>query len=462
MPKLNIGSLFGDKDLDNMLNRVDTLVDTLSKQRQTGIDKDVTDTALREVLNGMEEKNTEEGNIQSLLNKLSIAPERLNRYNTYDEIYRAVQLLKRIISVYINNCLQRDILTGKSISFKQIESTRNKETIRNQYKEFSKSCVDHFKLEKKLSDNILQSILRYGDHFIEIVDLKTDIIDFPASSSTNVITENISYIESRINKNGHNENTKDSIIKDCSNKLYDLLIEVNDSIQLDPPLSDSKYLYEKELSQKEFFNKAQLNRVVLKFHKPHRICILSVDDTILGYVEIKEKVSNDKSFGVGARFATMVNQLNYMKGGGGSNNSAIAKDLVHKIVFNIIKKLNIPKDEDPTRSKYEINKEYESLIHKSLGDDLFYMVKRLLHETDFDQGLKKLSVRFIPQDRMVRMTYGQVSYTPYGTSILDPLVYPAKLYLLNQLTNTVSKLSRKFCDFIQQCIFNNLVNSGEL
>jgi hypothetical protein len=446
MAKLNIGSLFGDTDLDNMLNRVDTLVDTLSKQRQLGIDKDITDSALREVLTAIEEKSnpTDDGQIESLLNKLSISPERLNRYNTYDEIYRAVQLLKRIVTVYINNCLQRDILTGKAISLKQIETTKNKETIRTQYKDFSMACIDHFKLERKLSDNILQSILRYGDHFIEIIDLKTDIIDFPSTTSPSVITENISYIENRISKNGFNLSTKDGIISDCSNKLYNMLIEVNDGPQPDTDINSAKFLYELNdgASTKEFFNKVQLNQIVLKFHKPHKICILSVEDTILGYVEIKEKISSDRSLGVGARFASMVNQLNYMKSGSNSNNSAVAKDLVHKIVFNIIKKIGLSKDTNDSKSKYDINKEYEGLIHKSLGDDLFYMVKKLLYETDFDQGLKKLAVRFIAPDRMIRFVYNPIEYTPYGTSILDALVYPAKLYLLNQLTNTVSKLSR--------------------
>jgi hypothetical protein len=34
------------------------------------------------------------------------------------------------------------------------------------------------------------------------------------------------------------------------------------------------------------------------------------------------------------------------------------------------------------------------------------------------------------------------NYWPYGTSILDSLIYPAKLYLLTQLSNCVTKLSR--------------------
>jgi len=451
MPRLNIGSLFGDKDLDNMLNRVDTLIDTLSKQHQTGNDKDITDTALREVLTAIEEKNspTDESSVQGLLEKLSISPERLNRYNTYDEIYRSVQILKRIVAVYINNCLQRDILTGKAISLKQVDKSAHQEIVRVQYKDFSTSCIDHYKLEKKLSDNILQSILRYGDHFIEIIDLQEDIIGFPASTTntTSFLTEALAYIENRIQRNGLNDSLKDGLIKDCQNKLYDTLIEVTDKPISDPQLEESKYIYEKEtiplkLDKNNIFDKKQLNRVILRFHKPHKICILSIDDIIIGYVEIKEKVSSDKTLGVGARFATMVNQLNYMKGGGNTNNEVIIKDLIQKIVFNIVKKINVERDSDPSKSKLEINKEYENLIHKSVGDDLFFMLKKLLHNSDFNEGFKKLSVRFIPTSRIVRLVYNPIDYFPYGTSVLDPLVYPGKLYLLNQLTNTVSKLSR--------------------
>jgi len=457
MAKLNIGSLFGDKDLDNMLNRVDTLVDTLSKQRQSGIgpEKDISHTALKEVLNVIEDKtntNTSEGNVQSLLDKLSIAPERLNRYNIYDEIYRAVQIIKRIIGVYLNSCLQRDILTGEAISIKERNKDSDSSKLNSKlYREFSKTCIDHYKLETKISDNILQSVLRYGDHFIEIVDLKEDIIGLPSGSSTNnsnsIITENLSLIEARLDGYSKNSNNINSIYKDAINKISNILFEFDEHVPDLPNIVEQQYIYEKSIpknidSSANKFDKNKLNRVLLRFHKPHSICILNVEDIILGYVEIREKQSSDKTLGVGARFASMMNQLNYLKNRENTSNEPIVKELVQKIVLNIVDKLNIKKNDDPAKSRFDINKQYEEMVHKSLGDDVFYMVKKLLNEVKFEDSFKKLSVRFISEDRMIRITHNPIEYAPYGTSVLDALVYPGKLYLLNQLTNTVSKLSR--------------------
>ena len=75
--------------------------------------------------------------------------------------------------------------------------------------------------------------------------------------------------------------------------------------------------------------------------------------------------------------------------------------------------------------------------------ELIFVLKRLLITTDKSNLFKtKLKVRFIEPENMFHFKMPGGDFFPYGMSIIDPLVYPGKLYLLTQLANAVTKLSR--------------------
>ena len=455
----NLGTLFNrDRDLENMLSRVDTLVDSLTKQKKIETEKDIADNALREVLSTLDNKEEvegDEGGYHKLLEGLSISSDRLNRYKIYDEIYSAVQLIKRIVSVYINNCIQKDVLTGKALSIKETDKMKDDIQHVNYYKKFAEDSIDHYKLEGQLNDTIMHHIIRYGDHYIEIIDLQEDISNLPSPVKTpQIITENIiREMEVNISHNGHNTTTKQNIIDNTISKLFSSLIEIEDKISLDSDieLKDSLKLFneQKEMKiSKDRFDNKQLNRVILRFHKPENIVALTTDyDNIIGYVEIREKHKSEAIPGIGVRFANVIRQLSSMTGNKQGNNTVIIQKLINKVIVDLVKKIGIEKESTESgKNHHEINKQYEELLHKKLGDDLFYMIKKLFVETNPDHNstnkMKKLSVRFISKDRIIRLSHKPIEFHPYGTSVLDPLVYPGKLYLLTQLTNVVSKLSR--------------------
>ena len=123
----NFGTLFGDPDLQNMIQRVDDLTSSLDKKSNQDMQSAMSsDKALNDIiaLISSEEtvprtvENTSSNSIQHLLQNISIPAQRSNRYRAYDELYSSVQIIKRIIRVYANNILQKDIVTGKSLTFK--------------------------------------------------------------------------------------------------------------------------------------------------------------------------------------------------------------------------------------------------------------------------------------------------------------------------------------------------------
>jgi len=461
---LNIGSFFGDRDLENMLSRVDTLVDSLSKQRKTDVTKDVADIALREVLKTIEDeegKTTDNNDFQKMLEKLSISQERLARYSIYDELYSAVQMLKRILKVYINNVLQRDILTGKTIDIKLVEGISSEAKISKDYKSFTESTIKYFRLEEKLKDIILHHILKYGDQYIEIIDLKKDIAHLPSkqdrtpSTTGNVFfTETaLKYIETRLNANGKNESTKELLLDDCITKLSKILFEVKDISSSDSDVQEM--LFENTLTEDknedvptpDQFDTSAFQRILLRYHKPHNMLTLTTTySSIIGYVEIDQSGKEETTPGVGMQFAKVMREITKLAGGNKEQGTEfVIRNLVKKLIVDLITKMKIDKDKiNKNKSKNEIEKEYEKLLHDKLGDDLFYTIKRLFIETNDNHNMKikKLSVRYIPKDRIIRVCNNPIEFFPYGTSILDSLIYPGKLYLLTQLTNVVSKLSR--------------------
>jgi hypothetical protein len=455
---LNIGSFFGDKDLENMFTRVDKLVDSLSKQRKTDVTRDTADIALREILKTIEDEEDQtinDNDFQKMLEKLSISPERLARYSIYDELYSAVQILKRILKVFINNILQRDVLTGKSIDVKDAEDISNNAKISQDYKKFTTEALKYFRIEEKLRNTILHHMLKYGDEFIEIIDLKNDIVslpsrqDTPISGSGNVfLSENLNYIEKRLS-NGKNEATKETMLNDCVNKLSKLMFEIVDVTENDFDVREQIFEGDvnKESVSPDQFDNSSFQRILLRYHKPHNILTLTTThSSIIGYIEISHKARSDITAGIGMQFARVMSQITKVAG---SNKEAstefIIKNLVKKLIIDLVKKMKVDKKiSNKNKSPREVEKEYEELLNNKLGDDLFYTVKRLFVETNPRQKikLKKISVRFIPKDRIVRICNNPIEFYPYGTSVLDSLIYPGKLYLLTQLTNVVSKLSR--------------------
>jgi len=488
---MNIGTLLGDNDLENMFKRIDGLNKSLSKNIKRS-DPDITDAALREMLKMIQDDDgqtsEEMTDINKLFNKLSVSSARLMRYKTYDEIYKNVSLLKRIVTVFLNNTLQIDVMTNTALQIKELEggngtgdSSENK-----YYINYCKDFVEHYKIEKELKQTILPHMLRYGDHFIEIIDIMEDVVDFkPLRQQQQMITENnLRNLNEKINKalktnnaNGYNQKASFDDAVDSMTKLF---VEVNDVSTLDTDVyntysqavkvyeeaksdkSDNDSLEDTEIndknkqSEKQVANEAnktntqfdeeRFNQVLLRFHEPKKISILRTEyGSIIGYVEILSEHNKEVTPGVTAQFAQVINAL----GDGNKKaegNSKIIKGIVNNIISSLIKKIEVPESKavnGKNLSHKEALASYEKAIRKELGDDLFVLIKQLFIEVNpKSRTTKKLKVRFISKERMVHCCHNPIEYDPYGTSVLDSLVYPAKLYMLTQLSNVMHKLSR--------------------
>ena len=172
-PKL-FTSLFGNDKPDELFDRLNnfntSFFANLSTQKtddQSAFDvlgAFDTNTAVPENL-----KEADITGVADLLDGLQISKDRLARYGTYNTIYESLQLVKRILAVYISNIFQRDTVNNTVFTIRGIEGAPHNEV--DEHTKFCKQVVEFYKLEEKLRDNMSMKLLKYGDAFIELIDI---------------------------------------------------------------------------------------------------------------------------------------------------------------------------------------------------------------------------------------------------------------------------------------------------
>jgi hypothetical protein len=82
---------------------------------------------------------------------------------------------------------------------------------------------------------------------------------------------------------------------------------------------------------------------------------------------------------------------------------------------------------------------------KNFNEDVYYFVKRIFIEQGIDNKINKINpikVRFISPTKMVSFSSPSNEHYPYGESVVENLILPCKLFMLSQLSNSITKLSR--------------------
>lgn len=431
--------LFGNKSTDAIYSKIDQIIDRLPlKQNDQQFDNLVAN-ALKDIVDYdatiPTEKNKNKQNldeVEKLLQGITVPENRLRRYDTYDDLYKSIQIVKRIIRVYINNIFQKNPVTNMTILIKESEKSKNYEKLDN-IKKVTREIMEYYKLDEKLKYTVAFNLLKYGDSFVEIIDLDDIVADFPvvtSASDESIITETYNYLNSK------NPYKHDHMFIDNLDNFVDCLIEFDDNIYVDSDL---------ELIQEDRFNDAaadaskyNLKKIILHYHRPHKIVpLLSPYDTILGYVEIKESEKATTSVNILKQFTDIIDKIGSKYPNNTEKYDKIIKDFSKLIIKKILVKNKI------TKKTNQSSLEYAESIRKSLDDDLYYSLKHILLSSQDDALFrKKLKIRFIKPDNMLWFRTPGSDYYPFGTSVIDPLVFPGKLFLFTNLANTVYKLSK--------------------
>lgn len=435
-------NFFGDSDLDNIDARIDNLINNLPEANRSIPIDNISGDFINEFV-----KEAPQGEIEKLLETVSVARERLERYNVYDEAYKYVPIIKRIMLVYVANVLQKNPVTGKCLLVRESENLTgnrksNTDTIEKS-KKLAEECIKAFDLILKLRKKILPNQLVYGDCYCEVVDIGEEgkkKVD--ANASLTNITSSMPLFESEI-RNMENNLTQMKMKKDINGskpnndqierfleKISEYLVEVEEY----PDTQTNNHTASSNTNNDEVIG---YDNILIKIHKPHRVIVLETDfGSLLGYLVVtKDEVP--QTINLTQSLSTLVGRITTLHGLDQKTQDTIVDRLVRYMLKTILNKTQkIGKISQATN--------IDQLL-SGLPADVYKYLKRLFIEQGIAQKgtfYNRIKVRFVPSSNMLAFSTISAEHDPYGQSFIDALVFPCKLYILSQLSNVIIKLSR--------------------
>lgn len=437
-----MGKFFGSKRVSDLDDKIDNLINLIPPKADDPSSEDSTGKIVDSFLS-----QSTDDDVGKLFQNVSIPQQRISRYNLYDEMNRSIPIIKRIIKVYIANILPKNPVDGKSVVYRQSPDVADeKKKFIDTSKTFCKQALEEFRLIEKYKQFILPRRLLYGDCFVEVVDLvkETEKVNLNQANFS-VMTEisklqkdmdshsssSIEYFFSRTARCLLDFDTHVDVIDN-----YSIISESDQLVNKDEKDADAK-VSEQLDSDKKRNVKGEFSDILLKIHKPHKILILDTEyGSRFGFLEIMQTSEAVVSNNLSQSLSKTIGKLTSMS----KQNNMSQDQMVNKLIFHVLKQIV-----DKVRSENKnIEADTETIV-RSLGDDVYKFIKRLFVEQGIyrkQSSVSPMKVRFIPSSRMVQFNNPSVDYTPYGESVIESLILPCKLYMLSQLSNAITKLSR--------------------
>ena len=412
------GRFFNDSDLDQVENFINGILSTPDVPRENDnerISSDFLNNFFEE-----DENNKNKSELDQVLSQFSVPAERLLRYNAYDEIYKSVAMIRRIIKVYKSNIIQKNPVNGLWYLLRKTDFSKDKNIDTEQWADLSKKYYEGvltaFKIQHYLKNLYLHDQLVYGNCLIEVVDLKkeTDKVDLKKISILNEVNS----LEDQVNK--FSKTTPDILIEDAiktiANSLYKV-VSINEEIV--GKVDEESKIEEENSRDLRFKN------VLIRTHKPHNIIILETKyRTTLGYLEVCRD-QNSSANNITKTLSSITSRISSVISSGEKDTITSRDEILNRIIKYMLKKV--------TNSEAKFN------------DEVIQNLKRFVVEQNYQNqqsNLKPVEVRFIPVNRIINFSFPSSENYPYGGSVIEPLLLPGKLFILSQLSNIYMKLSR--------------------
>ena len=219
---IKFGDILGnDKDIDDILGKITTTIEDLPRasERINTPDKLVS-SAINDTISAMAEEHEKgTGNkdgaynpvddLNQLFDGMAVSNDRLARYAVYNTIYTNVQIVKRIIQIYVNSVFVKDSIDSHSLTVKTKETSTNNEE-KYKYKAFTEEFLKYFNIEKNLNNKMAFNVFKYGDCFVELIDTSEQNTLFPTTTEkkkNSYVSESVIIEEFNNKATKHNEYT---------------------------------------------------------------------------------------------------------------------------------------------------------------------------------------------------------------------------------------------------------------
>lgn len=407
--------------------------------------------------------NNSNANILKSLSTSGIPTERKNKYDMYDEISNVNYIAYRMLKVYVDNILIKNNQTKQFLSIS--ENSMNSQIINgldknivNHHKNFMKTFLTYFDIQKKLKDKILPKMLKYGDCYLEIINLShvSDIVE----KDFGLIQENIfvDYNDKGSKKDADKFEINFSY-QQCNTNIETLIQESDNIIESfvsnKDPMSQFKHILKMKslqegiiLESSDFWDITDDNKdeekeayslndisdlnfkniqdIHMSVIDPHKVVPVEMHGIIYGYIVVEDDDnSNVSEIDVYKRFLNAGNKKN-----GSTNKDEEAKEITDRITKSVVAKL-----------KYVMTKRSAKKIEDlELSEDVETSLKVILYNKIKENA--KLKFRFVSPNRFVHFHTNKDKDPNHGTSIYEPIIQPLKMYSLAMMSSIVSRLSR--------------------
>ena len=399
--------------------------------------------------------NTNTNDILKLFNDSNIQNNRKKLYDLYNEISEINPIAYRMLKVYVDNILVRNMQTKQFLNVMENENSINNieipANIKKIVQNFIKMIIVYFDLQNKLKNNILPNTLKHGDYYVEVIDLSpvsriietkreliTESIILPSKrdESRSTIQElSLGYIEFPVHQIEETEVFKNPKNATPGERMSQLLKNKNIEEADIGFLYDILGLEQEENPHKEVlfnFDKFQdldfncLKDIHIKLLEPANVIKIEQDGINFGYLIIEDIEDNGdgdtEEINLYQRFASDDGSAS-----GKNKNIDTTKEISQKFTKEIIKKVT------------EYIQEKNRFID-DLPEELQLSLKVILYEKIKENA--KLKFRFLEPDKLVNFHTNIDKYAPYATSIFDPITLPVKLYTVALMSSVISRLSR--------------------
>lgn len=395
---------FNDLFGDPLLDKFDEKIETISDKINTQIPLSTNEGNISNVFDELFQKDQSE--LEALFSGITVSSDRLERYATYEDVYRSTPLIKRVFKVYRSNLLQKNPVTGDFIVYLKAADTVDDSKFTTA-KEICKRIIKYFDLLKKLKYQIAPTHFLYGDCYLEVLDI--------SEKSRDDVYNKLTTINESILKTSD----ETQLLRILENSLF----ISNNNITI-----DKKLITEQQESNDS--TTLDLTNVVYYIHSPKNIIkLVTKYGTCIGFLEVTNASSVNSHLPTSAQINSVISRLSSMSSRTNEENEKIIDKVFSKFLIKLLANNNY---DDPRK------------VIDVLDDDVFKYIRKIVYEQRPHSRNKysSVNIRFIPFDKMIEFQTPSSEYFPYGDSLVDPLVLPSKLYLISQLSNIVLKLSR--------------------
>jgi len=393
--------------------------------------------------------NNETEDILKIFQSTNISSQRKELYEMYDEVADINFIAYRMLRVYLDNIMIKNTETKNFLNV--VKNDQNKmlskidETKLEHIQKLVELIMVFFNMQGKLKNQILPKTLKYGDYYVEVVNLEP--MDEIINRQPKLLTESFTIEEEGKRKTYKDlklavfeSDYKPREIQETGHEFQEQDMSFSQKLKKfkEKTYSKRRTLEEFDLSfinqsidEEDEFNIEELldldldvmDNIYLRLLEPSQVLKIEKDGILFGYLII-EDISEDKN---GSE-----EEINIYKRFLSDNENTTTNDKKAEEIADVLT------DKVSTKIAELLHQDEKAL--DELEDNLKISLKVIIYHKLLRK--EKLKFRFVDPSNISNFHTIIDKFSPYGTSIFDPIIQPVKMYTIGLMTSIVSRLSR--------------------